>query len=64
MKKQTKDYQSYIKELLLFHTSTLAETFLPINNCHQIKDLAIEIEEKPSGILFLLLLHSLLNFFV
>jgi hypothetical protein len=55
MKKQTNDYRFFIKELLLFHISTLTETFIAINNANQIKDLALEIDDTPSSKLFLIL---------
>jgi hypothetical protein len=63
MKKQTQDYQCYIKELLLFHLSTLSETFIAINNCNQIKDLALEIDDKPSSKPFLVFSLSFIRSF-
>jgi len=63
MKKQTQDYQCYIKELLLFHLSTLSETFIAINNCNQIKDLALEIDDKPSSKSFLVFSLSFIRSF-
>ena len=62
MKKKTDDYKSSIKELLLFNISTLAETFLAINNCTKVKDLAIEIDDKPMSKL-VFLIYSLLTIF-
>jgi hypothetical protein len=49
MKKQTDDYRFYINELLLYHVSTLAETFIAINNSNRVKDLAVEMEDTPSS---------------
>jgi hypothetical protein len=55
MKKKTDDYKYYIKELLLFNISTLAETFIAIRNCQQVKDLALQIDDTSSSKSFIYL---------
>ena len=59
MNKQSEDYRQFIKELLVFHINKFEESFLLLNNCNRIKDLAIEIDDTSStGLLPTLSLSS------
>jgi hypothetical protein len=57
MDKKANEHNYCIKELLLFSVNTLAETFVAIKNCSQVKDLALEIEDQSSSKSFLLILE-------
>ncbi|CAF2394103.1 unnamed protein product [Rotaria sp. Silwood2] len=48
MNKKTNGYSYHVKELLVFSVSTLAETFVMINYCNKVKDLALEINNTSS----------------
>ncbi|CAF3984122.1 unnamed protein product [Rotaria sordida] len=46
--KKMNGYCYYIKELLVFNVSTLAEIFVMMNYCNKVKDLALEINDISS----------------
>jgi hypothetical protein len=64
MKKKTDDYRYSIKQLLLFNISTLAETFIMINNCNRVKDLELEMKDPSSSKFYLFLLELFSNFLI